>query len=116
MLSSSLLVLLQLSSTLGDAPPPAQSVATTVESQQQFSFLGDGGRLLEEKKLKRKFCNTTAHGNLKGDYAYEACGAFCKATKATNHCRFCKCKACSFCKLVEPPLRPKSSAGGAGRA
>ena len=70
---SSLLVLLQLSSTLGDAPS-AQSVAATVDSQQQVSYLGDGGRLLEEKKPKRKFCNTTAHGNLKGDYAYEACG------------------------------------------
>ena len=43
------------------------------------------GRLLaEEKKPKRKFCNTTTY-HLKGDYAYEACGAFCKAAKASNH-------------------------------
>merc|ERR1711924_26769 len=55
------------------------------------------GRLLaEEKKPKRKFCNTTTYA-LKGDYAYEACGAFCKQAKAANHCKFCKCKACSFC-------------------
>ena len=41
------------------------------------------GRLLAEKP-KRKFCNTTTY-HLKGDYAYEACGAFCKAAKAANH-------------------------------
>merc|ERR1719224_355989 len=58
------------------------------------------GRLLaEEKKPKRKFCNTTTY-SLKGDYAYEACGAFCKQAKATNHCKFCKCRACSFCKAA----------------
>jgi len=48
-----------------------------------------GRRLAEEKKPKRKYCNTSAYG-LKGDYAYEACGAFCKQTKAANHCKFCK--------------------------
>ena len=58
----------------------------------------EAGRLLAEttKKPKRKFCNTSAFG-LKGDYAYEACGAFCKQAKAVNHCKFCKCRACTFC-------------------
>jgi hypothetical protein len=58
------------------------------------------GRLLKEvTKPKRKFCNTSAYA-LKGDYAYEACGAFCKQAKAPNHCKFCKCRACSFCKAA----------------
>ena len=59
-----------------------------------------GGRLLKEvTKPKRKFCNTSAY-SLKGDYAYEACGAFCKQAKAPNHCKFCKCRSCSFCKAA----------------
>ena len=57
------------------APPPAEDDTP--------------GRLLAEKKPKRKFCNTTTYA-LKGDYAYEACGAFCKAAKAVNHCK-CAC-------------------------
>jgi len=46
-----------------------------------------GRQLAEEKKTPngRKYCNTTQYG-LKGDYAYEACGTFCKAEKATNQC------------------------------
>ena len=60
-------------------------------------------RRLEEakKKPKRKFCNTTLAGGFKGDYAYEACGTFCKAEKAQNHCKFCKCKACGFCSAMK---------------
>ena len=27
----------------------------------------------------------------------QMCGGFCKASKAANHCKFCKCKTCSFC-------------------
>ena len=42
-----------------------------------------GRQLAEAKKPKRKFCNTSAYG-LKGDYAYEACGSFCKSAKAVN--------------------------------
>lgn len=58
------------------------NMSTTVSG-----FAGYAGRLLaEEKKPKRKFCNTSAYG-LKGDYAYEACGAFCKQAKAVNHCK-----------------------------
>ena len=64
------------------------------------------GRLLaEEKKPKRKFCNTTKAGSFAGDYAYEACGAFCKQAKATNHCKFCKCKACAFCAAAAPAAK-----------
>lgn len=42
---------------------------------------------------KRKFCNST----MPGDYRYEACGEFCKAAKAKNHCQYCKCHTCTFC-------------------
>ena len=55
------------------------------------------GRLLAEKKPKRKFCNTTQYA-LKGDYAYEACGAFCKQAKAVNHCK------CERYDLSHPPV------------
>ena len=41
---------------------------------------------LSLQKPKRKFCNTSAF-SLKGDYAYEACGTFCKQAKAVNHCK-----------------------------
>lgn len=42
----------------------------------------------------RKKCNS----GLKGDFQYEACGSFCKATSASKHCAFCKCKQCSYCQ------------------
>lgn len=42
---------------------------------------------------KRKFCNSS----MPGDYRYEACGEFCKAAKAKNHCQYCKCHTCTFC-------------------
>jgi len=41
----------------------------------------------------KKACTSS----LKGDYPFEACGAFCKQAKSGNHCKFCKCKACTFC-------------------
>jgi hypothetical protein len=62
-------------------------------------FLADDERQLEEVAAggtaKRKTCPIT---NLPGDYRYEACGEFCKEPKAGNHCRYCKCKSCSFCQ------------------
>ena len=79
-----------------------------VATNETESSSGHAGRLLAEaKKPKRKYCNTSAYG-LKGDYAYEACGAFCKQAKAVNHCKFCKCRACTFCASVAQ----KSSLGG----
>ena len=63
-------------------PPPAERA-----EEEEDSWEG-GRQLTEAKKPKRKFCNTTTY-SLKGDYAYEACGSFCKQAKATNHC---KCK------------------------
>ena len=80
----------------------------SLATNETESYAGHAGRLLAEaKKPKRKYCNTSAYG-LKGDYAYEACGAFCKQAKAVNHCKFCKCRACTFCASVAQ----KSSLGG----
>ena len=62
-------------------------------------------RLLKET---RKFCNVSEYG-LKGDYAYEACSNFCKQAKASNHCRFCKCRACAFCKVTATESTASSS-------
>jgi len=39
----------------------------------------------------------TCISGLKGDFNFQTCGAFCKPSKATNHCKFCKCKSCTFC-------------------
>ena len=78
---------------LGAALSAAEVAPVASESSELNLYsppLSDGlnawsGRLLkEEKKPKRKFCNTTTY-HLKGDYAYEACGAFCKSAKASNH-------------------------------
>uniref|UniRef100_A0A7S4HD82 Uncharacterized protein n=1 Tax=Prymnesium polylepis TaxID=72548 RepID=A0A7S4HD82_9EUKA len=66
-------------------------------------------------KPKRKWCNTTVHG-FAGDYAYEACGSFCKEAKATNHCKFCKCRACSFCSSKGTPAGATSPASAAPAA
>ena len=38
-------------------------------------------------------CNSSLHG----DAPVEGCGSFCKESKARDHCRFCKCRACSYC-------------------
>ena len=41
----------------------------------------------------KKACSSS----LKGDFPYESCSGFCKDAKKGNHCKFCKCKACTFC-------------------
>ena len=41
-------------------------------------------------------CNSRVTSN-KRDSNIELCDDFCSATFAKSHCRFCKCKACSFC-------------------
>lgn len=69
---------------------PAEEVYAGIPPAEYYSEVP--GRFLKETKPKRKFCNTTQYA-LKGDYAYEACGAFCKQAKAPNHCKFCKCRA-----------------------
>ena len=46
--------------------------------------LADEGRLLKETKQKRKFCNTSLAGSLKGDYAYEACVSDLRRSLALN--------------------------------
>eukprot|EP00966_Prymnesium_polylepis_P029038 673324-Prymnesium_polylepis.1 len=38
-------------------------------------------------------CNSTLHG----DSRYTGCAPFYKQLKASNHCRYCKCKACDWC-------------------
>ena len=60
----------------------------------------------------KRACSST----LKGDYQFEACGAFCKEAKKANHCKFCKCKACTFCAaggaasaaVAPPALSPRN--------
>ena len=64
------------------------------------------GLLAGEKKPKRKFCNTTAAGALKGDYAYEACGAFCKVEKKQNHCKV-RLRPCLLV-TASKPLSPRA--------
>jgi len=73
-------------------PPQQQQQPQQPQQQQWYDHAAlpvevTGRQLAEEKKTPngRKYCNTTQYG-LKGDYAYEACGTFCKAEKATNQC------------------------------
>lgn len=37
----------------------------------------------EDPKAEKKACSSS----LKGDFAFEACGAFCKEAKKGNHCK-----------------------------
>ena len=39
---------------------------------------------------------------LRGDFTFKTCADFCKPTRASNHCRFCKCQQCPFCTAVQP--------------
>ena len=84
-------------------PPPLEHVE---EDEDADSVIGRQLSATEAKKPKRKFCNTTVYA-LKGDYAYEACGSFCKQAKATNHCK-CECsqKTCPARSL--PARRARS--------
>jgi len=57
----------------------------------------------------KKACSSS----LKGDFLFEACGAFCKQAKSGNHCKYCKCKSCTFCAAgastsAPPALSPPS--------
>lgn len=51
-----------------------------------------------------------------GDYSYQACGAFCDEAEKGNHCKYCKCKDCGFCKSTasssfeEESAKPTTSA------
>ena len=36
--------------------------------------------------------------NLQGDFGHKACAVFCKPERARQHCSFCKCQDCPFCK------------------
>ena len=38
---------------------------------------------------------------LRGDFTFKTCADFCKPTRASNHCRFCKCQQCPFCTAVQ---------------
>ena len=38
---------------------------------------------------------------LRGDFTFKTCADFCKPTRASNHCRFCKCQQCPFCAAVK---------------
>ena len=55
--------------------------------------------LLAGTAAAKEQCTST----MVGDYNYKTCGAFCKESKAANHCRYCKCKACGFCSGTLPP-------------
>ena len=35
---------------------------------------------------------------LKGDFNFQSCGSFCSAEASENHCKYCKCHDCDFCK------------------
>ena len=45
------------------------------------------------------------------------CTGFCKEAKATNHCKFCKCRACPFCAAQKSTAsKPELPTAGAGDA
>lgn len=56
---------------------------------------------------KRTPCRT----ELTGDFPYRTCAAFCKTTRASDHCGFCKCSDCPFCLARTGPERTGRLAG-----
>lgn len=45
--------------------------------------------------------NTPCNSELRGDFAHEECNKFCSVESARSHCRWCKCRSCSFCKAAK---------------
>jgi len=82
------------------APPSTKEAATSPAAKS-------GG----STERSHKACTS----GIKGDYMFETCGAFCKAAKSSNHCKFCKCKQCSFCGGSSSP-EVKSTDGEASVA
>jgi len=58
----------------------------------------------------------TCRSGIKGDFAYEACGGFCKEAKKLNHCKWCKCKDCGFCSgsAAAAGAKPRDGDGSGG--
>ncbi|KAL3894322.1 MAG: hypothetical protein SGPRY_013841 [Prymnesium sp.] len=46
-----------------------------------------------------------------GDFRYEGCATFCKTEKSQNHCKFCKCRACVFCKALQEAAADGTASG-----
>lgn len=44
-----------------------------------------------------KVPKVSCSSGLKGDLHFRNCSSFCRAEKAVNHCKFCKCQSCSYC-------------------
>lgn len=44
-----------------------------------------------------KVNHVSCSSGLTGDFVYETCASFCKEEAAETHCKFCKCKSCTFC-------------------
>ena len=40
------------------------------------------------------------------DLPYEACMSYCSAESLAAHCSKCKCKSCSMCQALHPPMHP----------
>jgi hypothetical protein len=124
----------------------SQSISTASSSKLSFSSIARNATHKAHKKKRNATSVTPApaalaalavsvtprptaarrekcRSNMKGDFAYEACGTFCKPSKSSNHCKFCKCKTCSFCasagggsKPTENPISASASTSVHGHA
>ena len=73
------------------APPPPRWPKKMKKGRGGNSSAGKGGSSVAKAK------KTKCESGLKGDLPFMTCGSFCKAAKAGNHCKFCKCRTCAYC-------------------
>ena len=58
----------------------------------------------------------TCSSGIAGDAARRGCAEWCKAEKAPNHCRFCKCAGCAFCSGVATTVGGDGASAGKRKA
>ena len=63
-----------------------------------------------------KGTKTKCESGLKGDLPFLSCASFCKGTKAGNHCKFCKCRTCSYCTAAGTPTEAAAASIAAAKA
>jgi len=77
---------------------PAAAVAVTQAARTTApSHLHGGSGVSNSKTLGNATCDTAG---MKADAVSATCSHFCQAERASNHCRYCKCRACPYCEAL----------------
>ena len=68
----------------------------------------EGSRTVSQRAERNRGNSTSCVSGFKGDLTRTGCGNFCKSSRASDHCQWCKCRDCSFCVAL-PPARKTTS-------